>query len=114
MITQASAHMPVVQVDVLFIRDCPTHRPMVVLVRDAANSLGIRIELREHDFSVASPAMRRRFRGSPTVLINGRDFELDGGDHGGSHAESCRIYREGALPSYESVLDALTRAARPA
>ncbi|MBI3647189.1 MAG: thioredoxin family protein [Actinobacteria bacterium] len=92
--------------------ECPNWPTALERVHEAVRLLGIdepsvvleRIETEEL-------AQRRRFRGSPTILLDGRDpFAGEDAPFG----LSCRLYRgpDGSLagaPSVEQIRDALAR-----
>ena len=79
-----------VEIDLLCIADCPNRQ----LARRHLDVALARTELaaviREIEVTSAEEATRLGMRGSPTILINGRDPFVDGAD---ATALSCRLYR---------------------
>jgi len=98
-----------VRVEVQYTRGCPHAREFLERVRQATVAVGQPVELVEVLVEDAAHAGRLRFRGSPTVLINGVDLERapeipDAG-------LGCRLYI-GGLPAVESLRAAIQMATR--
>jgi len=98
-----------VRVEVQYTQGCPHAREFLERVRQATAAVQARVELVEVLVEDATHAGGLRFRGSPTLLINGKDLEgapgIDGAGLG------CRVYR-GGLPSVESIRSAIHAATR--
>jgi hypothetical protein len=80
-----------VKIEVLYVPDCPHHPSAVKQLRDVLLAEGVRTEIIEVAVLDAKAAEELRFRGSPTIRINGRDIA------GESHtpqafALACRVY----------------------
>jgi hypothetical protein len=100
------------RVEVLYVPACPSHAEAVKLVRDAMAAERVIAEV--HEVLVTDDAMAGslRFRGSPTIRINGRDVVEDGGNPAG-FALSCRLYGGSKLtgvPPEETVRQAVVEA----
>lgn len=98
------------KIEVLYIADCPNHKPAVERVRDVLRSAGIREMVQEVEVRTQADAKAMRFLGSPTVQVNGLDIELEARpvQHFGL---GCRSYaedgRRSGLPSVELIRRAL-------
>lgn len=64
-----------IQVEVLSIKGCPATPPTISLVRSTAKELGIDAEVINIVINTLEEANERRFIGSPTVQINGREID---------------------------------------
>jgi len=92
---------------------CPSWEQAIELVREEMALAGLdpeRLEVRE--VSSGEMAERRRFVGSPTIRIDGRDVEDPGDEPIGL---TCRVYRlrdgrVSALPDRADLREALQRA----
>lgn len=86
-----------ITVEVLFFYGCPNHAPTVELARNVVADLGVAAEV--HEVAVEEPedAETRRFLGSPSVRVNGRDIE-PGAEGRTSFALSCRMYGDSGVP----------------
>ena len=103
-------------VEVLYVDGCPNHEALLARLRELLARAGAatRIELRRVES--AQDAERRRFLGSPTVRIDGRDVE-PGAEHRTDHGLKCRLYRTGegvrGTPPDAWILDAIDAAMEP-
>lgn len=98
------------QVKVLYFDGCPNWKVARERLRDALGAAGIsdQVDVSYQRVETADEAERVGFRGSPTILVDGRDPWAEGGATGGL---SCRIYRtehgpDGA-PSVAQLAEAL-------
>ncbi|MBD3781581.1 MAG: hypothetical protein IE926_01295 [Micrococcales bacterium] len=95
------------EVTVQYLEGCPGRAPAVLAVRDAAAAAGLVVNLVEQRVASHEEAVELGFRGSPTVLVEGRDPFDDGGAPG----FACRVYRteEGlrGVPPADGILAAL-------
>jgi len=78
------------------------------VLREAFGEVGLPPEWLEHDANDPSIPAHARGRGSPTVLVDGRDI-FDALGPGGAH---CRLYRDGegrltGVPPVKDVVAAL-------
>lgn len=98
------------KVEVLYIAECPHHRPAVEQAREALRTLGMPEMVEEVEVHTSADAEVRRFLGSPTVRVNGLDIEAEarGVQHFGL---GCRSYVENGvrsgLPSRSLIQSAL-------
>jgi hypothetical protein len=104
-----------VLVSLLYFDGCPHWRLADERLREALDRVGQPDELIEY-LTVTTPeqAHALRFRGSPTVLVNGQDPFLDRAAPVGL---SCRLYRTGdgvdGSPTVDQLVEALARATAP-
>ena len=98
------------RIEVLFFEGCPNHGPTVQLVRDVTAAQGVDAELVEVEVRSPGEAARLRFRGSPTVLVDGVDAEPAANvEHG--IGLGCRIYTNGkGVPPRELLESAISGA----
>jgi hypothetical protein len=66
--------LPTVRVEILHTRGCPHQTATAELVRGVAEDMGIPIRLHKTLIESEEQAIRLRFVGSPTVLVNGLDI----------------------------------------
>lgn len=101
--------MSAVKVSLLYFDGCPNWKVADERLREALASIG-RGDTDVEYLRVSTPeeAEARQFRGSPTVLVNGRDPFLDRESPVGL---SCRVYRtpDGLTgsPTVEQLVEAL-------
>ncbi len=102
------------QIELLWIDDCPNHEAAEQLIRDVLHERGEWGVIVRLKVSGDAAAEALRFPGSPTIRVNGRDIEPGWGDTG-DYALRCRVYptREGlrGLPEREWIVEAIDRAA---
>ncbi len=103
------------KIEVLSFAGCPNGKPALELVRRTLRELGLKAEVRFVLVADAAEAEQRRFLGSPTVQVEGRDIEP--GRRGDPPSFSCRVYRSpsGAvgMPPRDMLVAALEEARRP-
>jgi mercuric ion transport protein len=105
-----------VKIEVLYIADCPHHRPAVERVREVLRNAGRTGVMEEVEIRSNADAQRWRFVGSPSVRVNGLDVEPEARtvQHFGL---GCRSYAEAGsrsgLPSKELIWRALQENAKP-
>lgn len=100
-------------VELLVVPDCPNEAPATALLRTALDDVGLaRIPITTTVIDTAAEAERRRFIGSPTILIDGDDPFAERGQPA---ALACRIYRTttgtAGIPDLRRLRQALKRAA---
>lgn len=100
------------RVDVLHFYGCPNHQPAVDLVRQAAENVGVEIEVREIEVRDQIEAQRYRFLGSPTIQVDGVDIEPAARIRT-DYAFSCRTYQGEGLPSADLIRAALGGSTEP-
>jgi hypothetical protein len=101
-----------VDVRLLYFEDCPNWRLAEARLNEVLTDLGVDVPGLTYEL-VTTPeqAERAGFRGSPTILVNGRDPFADPADPVGL---SCRLYRGPAgvdhAPTVEQLRSALVDA----
>jgi hypothetical protein len=80
-----------VNVEILYVADCPSHPAAVKLVRDILAAEGVAAEICEVLVRDEGMASQLRFCGSPTIRINGQDVG-GGPQKAQTFALSCRLY----------------------
>jgi hypothetical protein len=101
-----------VRVEVLYVPDCPHHPSAVRQLRAVLSAEGVPAEIHEVRVTDATTAQELKFRGSPTVRINGRDIAGESQEPG-SFVLACRIYagaKEAGLPPIEMMRSAVREA----
>jgi hypothetical protein len=78
-------------VEVLTFEGCPHAEPALELVRRVVAECGIGARVSRVDVPDAEAAVARRFLGSPTIRVNGRDIEPGAGERV-EYVLSCRVY----------------------
>ncbi len=81
-----------VRVEVLARRDCPNRGIAITLAERAVRETGTLARVEVIDMTTESQARRRRFLGSPTVRVDGRDVE-HGANGRTDFTLACRVYR---------------------
>lgn len=99
------------KVELLYLEDCPNWRVADGHLRELASERGFELERRL--VSTPEEARAAGFRGSPTILVDGRDPFPSAGEPLGL---SCRVYRTAAgiagAPTIDQVRAALGDANR--
>lgn len=97
-----------VKVELLWFSGCPNWREAEVRLRHAVEVAGVDAEVVLVEVATTEDAERLRFRGSPTVLVDGSDPFAQESDAVGL---SCRVFRapEGltGAPTVEQLVRAL-------
>ena len=83
-----------IRVEVLAREDCPNRGMALVVVERALESSGVAAELRVVEVTSEAQAKRRRFLGSPSVLVGGVDVEPFARDRT-DYTLASRVYRCG-------------------
>jgi len=81
---------------------CPNSSEMIRRVKEAINGIEDEVDYQEIRIETNELAEKVKFRGSPTVLVNGED--LEGREEPESTLLNCRVYENG-LPSIEDIKD---------
>jgi hypothetical protein len=69
-------------IEVLFFEGCPHYQPLVSRLRQLLQTSNIDIEIVEREMITDEMSVEQRFRGSPTVRINGVDVDPTLSDRG--------------------------------
>ncbi len=100
------------RVEVLYVPECP-HRPAAIRqLGDVLSAEGIVAEIHEVAVTDARTAEELKFRGSPTIRINGRDIAGEA-SRPQSFALTCRLYpgaKEAGVPPVEMIQHAVREA----
>lgn len=88
------------KIEIQHFRGCPNSPEMIHRVKEAIKGSEEKIEYNEVLVESNELAEKLKFIGSPTVLINGEDFE--GRVEPESASLNCRVYENG-LPSVEEI-----------
>lgn len=94
------------KIEILYFEGCPNHKPAVELAREVVNELGIDAAILEVEIRGPEDALRLRFLGSPSILVNGVDVEPAARARS-DFGYSCRTYDGEGLPARDFVRDAL-------
>jgi len=100
-----------VNIEILYVADCPSHPAAVKLVRDVLAAEGITAQVHQILVTDKEMAGKLKFLGSPTIRINGRDVADDQKTE--SFGLSCRLYsgsKQVGLPPMELVRHAIVKA----
>lgn len=96
------------EIDLLYVPDCPNRTAARELVEVALARTQLTAAVREREIHSSEEAERVGMRGSPTVLIDGRDPFAGGA---GPAAMSCRLYRSdtgfSGVPTVSQLVEAL-------
>jgi hypothetical protein len=101
-------------VELLWWRGCPSWEPALQMLRAEAETAGLDPSaIRVTEIEGEADAERRRFPGSPTILIDGRDLQPPGPEE--PRGLTCRVYsrRDGSvspLPDPADLREALRKA----
>jgi len=80
------------RIEFLWWEGCPSHPEALAELRDVLRSEGVDPELVERrEIETDEEAVRERFPGSPTILIDGEDAVQPG--EGEPFSLTCRVYR---------------------
>ena len=78
-------------IEVLYFDGCPNHETLLARLRELLTHDGVSSEIELRRITDDEAAQRERFLGSPTVRVNGRDFEPDA-DRRTDYGMKCRLY----------------------
>ena len=96
-------------IEILFFEGCPNHAPTVALAREVVGALGLDTAIQEVRVETQADATQRRFIGSPSVRVDGKDIEPAARART-DYTLSCRIYPGGGMPPRELLVAALEEA----
>ena len=89
-----------IKIEIQHFHGCPNSEEMIKRVKKAIIGFEDIVEYNELLVETNELAERIKFRGSPTVLINGEDIE--GREEPESASLNCRVYENG-LPEVEEI-----------
>ena len=107
-----------VNVEVLYFRDCPGHVPALALLKDVIQAEGIEAQISEIEIPGAEAVEKHRFVGSPTIRIDDVDLEGSEVEEDQGYGWRCRYYASSepgqtkAVPSADLIRRRLREAAR--
>ena len=78
------------KISFLYSDDCPSHHEALSRLRKIMDQEGITVEVETINVRTNEEAIAHRFRGSPTILIDGRDIDPSSLEGFGL---ACRAYR---------------------
>ena len=93
-------------IEILYFDGCPNHQPTLELTREVVAELGLEADIHEVLVETPEAATERRFLGSPSIRVNGRDIEPEARGQT-DFALSCRMYGESGVPPRELLVAAL-------
>lgn len=93
-----------IEIEVQYFNDCPNSAEMIRRIKEAINGNEEEIEYREILVKDNDHAEKVKFRGSPTLLINGNDIE--GLPEPEKPAMMCRYYSNG-LPEIQNIKETI-------
>ncbi len=91
-----------IKVEVQYFHGCPNSDEMIKRVKEAITIIDKTVDYMEILVDTPEKAEYYKFRGSPTVLVNGHDLEGLSEPMKGNLA--CRYYKDG-LPSTETIIN---------
>ena len=108
--TSANRARPVPEIELLYWEGCPSHPEALELLESVLAARGIETSVAVERIETHDEAVARRFPGSPTIRIGGRDVDPAGA--AARPALTCRIYRRpdgtvSPVPSKEQIEMAL-------
>ncbi len=95
-------HMKKIKIEVQYFNGCPNSESVLDMVRKYVNESESKIDFEEILVDTEEVAKQYKFRGSPTILINGNDIE--GLKENETPSLSCRFYSNG-LPTSDNLRD---------
>lgn len=98
--------MDKIQVVVQHFHGCPNGPKMIDSVKKAISEFGDKVELSEQIIDTPELAKKYSFRGSPTLLIEGDDFEDMPNPE--NPDLTCRFYPNG-LPNVEKIIEKIKK-----
>ena len=93
-----------INIEIQYFNECPNSQKMIDSVNKAIDRMNADVECKHTLVETEQEAVRVKFRGSPTLLINDVDFEnLPERDKG---TLSCRYYANG-IPTDDQIVSYL-------
>ncbi|MCF6269933.1 MAG: MerR family transcriptional regulator [Melioribacteraceae bacterium] len=93
------------KIEVQYFTGCPNSEEVLNMVRKFVAESELQIDFDEILVETQADAEKYKFRGSPTILINGKDVE--GVEENKTPSLACRYYKDG-LPTEEDILKMIT------
>lgn len=99
------------KVEILYFPGCPNHQSTAQRVREVAQEMGVDVDITERDVTGVEDPAALGFRGSPTVLIDGKEIESTVTEP--TAKLGCRTFSSGTgVPEKELLMQAMAEAAR--
>lgn len=92
--------MDKVKIEIQYYEGCPNSKIVLQMVKEFISKSEFKIDFEEILVETPKAAKKHKFRGSPTILINGND--LEGLEENRTSSLSCRYYPNG-LPNEEDL-----------
>jgi hypothetical protein len=90
------------RIEVQYFNGCPNSESVLQMVKEFISKSEMKIDFEEILVETQEAAEKYKFRGSPTLLINGKD--LEGLPETKTPSLSCRYYQKG-LPTEKDLQD---------
>ena len=101
------------KIEVLVFEGCPHAAPAEKFVRESVAELGLDVEIEIINVVDNTDAVSKRFLGSPSVRIDGRDIEVEENELT-QYSMRCRVYRDrdsySGVPTKALILSAIAEA----
>lgn len=98
------------KIEVFYVPDCPHHAVALQRLRAILPPESFQAQVREVLVTDAHMAQSLKFRGSPTVRVNGHDVEPQS-EQSGAVGLMCRLYLDGTgVPSEEQLRAVIEKA----
>ncbi len=98
------------KIELLVFDGCPNSEPTEKLIRETVSELGGDVKIEVVTIADNYDAVARRFLGSPSVRVNGKDLEIEE-DSTTTYSMRCRIYRndenQSGIPPKELLIKAI-------
>ncbi len=89
-----------IKIEVQYFKGCPNSETVLQMIKEFISKSKIKLDFEEVLVETQEDAEKYKFRGSPTVLINGND--LEGLEENRTPSLSCRYYQNG-LPTEKDI-----------
>ena len=101
------------KIELLVFDGCPNSEPTEKLIRETMSELGGEVKIEVVTVLDNYDAVAKRFLGSPSVRVNGKDLEIEE-DASTQYSMRCRIYRtdesQSGIPPKEVLIKAIQTA----
>ena len=82
------------KIEILVFDGCPNREPAEKLVSETVNEAGVDADIELVKVRDSEDAVAKRFLGSPSIRINGKDIEVEENEFT-HYSMRCRVYRSG-------------------
>lgn len=94
-----------IKIEVQYFSDCPNSAQAIQLVKEFISQSAFNIKFKETLVEAPETRRKTKFRGSPTILVNGNDVK--GLPEPKEPSLTCRYYQNG-LPTREDIQNAIS------